>query len=152
MFYGCAVGDAIFVDDAFANLVARECNMLVCEGAMKFRTLCPSPWAYDFAAADLIMEFAARHEMSMRGHALVWGANTLPWFEEAMAGPDRWSAYERYVSNVVTHFRGRVDCWDVVNEPMSENEDDPTPLKPNVFLANLGPDYINLRFRDPDCP
>ena len=74
--FGCAVEKQLFQDQAFQDLVKRECNMLVCENHMKMKALCPSsPDNYDFSQAEPYVQFAEANNMVMRGHPLV-----LAWF------------------------------------------------------------------------
>lgn len=48
-----------------------------------------------------------------------------------------------HIYTIVSHFKGRVDAWDVVNEAF---EDDGTPRK-SLFWQILGTDYIPLAFQ-----
>ena len=45
---------------------------------------------------------------------------------------------ESYVKTVVGHYRGRVDAWDVVNEPLAADGS----LRRNFWLRELGPGYV----------
>ena len=47
---------------------------------------------------------------------------------------------KQYVQTVVAHYRGKVDSWDVVNEPLN---DDGT-MRQNLWYRVIGPDYIAL--------
>ena len=48
-----------------------------------------------------------------------------------------------HIYTIVSHFKGRVDAWDVVNEAF---EDDGSPRQ-SLFYQILGTDYIPLAFR-----
>jgi endo-1,4-beta-xylanase len=101
----------------------------------------------------------------MRGHTLVWHwksgvRNAAPdWFFAGdKAAPGYRGAVRRrletYIADVVSHFRGRVYAWDVVNEPASDNEGE-VYRTDSPWHDALGPDYIEIAFRaaraaDPD--
>src|SRR5690606_13327099 len=62
------------------------------------------------------------------------------------------AAMLNHIHQVVTHYRGRVQAWDVVNEAWGDGG---TALRDTVFLRYLGPGYIDEAFHaaraaDPD--
>lgn len=141
-------------DPAYAALVTREFNMLVAENHMKMTHTQSVRGEFTFAEADFLLDFAARHDMRVRGHTLVWHA--LPkWIKDKERD---WDAAELdqimtdHVTTVVGHFKGRVHDWDVVNEAVSGY----FGLRRTVWSRTLGPDFIDKAFRlahetDPDA-
>jgi endo-1,4-beta-xylanase len=83
--------------------------------------------------------------MSVRGHALVWHDQNPGWL--AAAATDRDTAIEllrEHITTVVGRYAGRVDQWDVVNEPLAiETNGD---LHDSIWLEMIGPEYIDLAF------
>jgi len=123
------------------------------ENEMKWETTEPQPGVFNFGPADAIVDYALAHGMSVRGHTLVWYSQLPGWLTGR-----RWSKRQlkailkRHIETEVAHFRGRVDEWDVVNEPFN---DDGT-LRANIWLRTIGPAYIPLALRwahdaDPDA-
>ncbi|MCH2664670.1 endo-1,4-beta-xylanase, partial [bacterium] len=49
-----------------------------------------------------------------------------------------------HIETVMTHFKGRIQIWDCVNEPLSM---DGPYLDKNIYLKTLGKDYIAEAFR-----
>jgi endo-1,4-beta-xylanase len=99
---------------------------------------------YVFAAADALVDAAQRSGMTVHGHTLAFGEALPGWMRDLPSG----TAAERassgaalldYVRTVVTHFRGRVQSWDVVNEPF--DPDQGTAPQETVWSRVLGPDY-----------
>jgi endo-1,4-beta-xylanase len=91
--------------------------------------------------------------MAVIGHTLVWHQQSPPWlFEDADGRPlprkVALANIERYITTVVTHFRGRVHGWDVVNEAVNDpgrlGEGD---LRDTPALRAIGPDYVEHAFR-----
>ena len=59
-------------DPRVRTLVAREFDSLTPENEMKWETIEPRPGAFEFAAGDELVAFAAANGIRMRGHTLVW--------------------------------------------------------------------------------
>jgi endo-1,4-beta-xylanase len=91
--------------------------------------------------------------MKVRGHTLVWHRQ-LPGFVSALTTPDAVrSAMLTHIQNVVTHFKGSVYAWDVVNEAWADGG---AALRDSIFLQQLGAGYIDEAFvaaraADPDA-
>ncbi|GAA5183476.1 hypothetical protein GCM10025771_35160 [Niveibacterium umoris] len=146
--------------------IAEQFNVVVAENAMKPFSLNKfGPGRYDFDAADAIVNFAITRGIKVRGHALVWHEQAADWMFYG-SGPNgdatREELTERlhtYIRDVVTHFKGRVYAWDVVNEAFIPDE----PGKPQIdgwrqsnWYRILGPQFIALAFKfaheaDPDA-
>jgi endo-1,4-beta-xylanase len=139
-----------------ANFIKKHFNILVAENAMKPIELArKAQGKYEFEAADDIVNFAKDNAMKMRGHTLVWHQQTPPWlFTEGGKDVTREQLINRmdqYITDVVTHFKGRVYAWDVVNEAFSFGEGgvevDDKGMRMSGFRRIIGPEYIELAFR-----
>ena len=164
MAFGAAVTPAQLRDPAIAAFIAHQFSVLVAENAMKQASLSRGEGRYDFSEADAIVDFAARRGMKMRGHALVWHQQAAPWMFKDGAGEVSRAVLiarlERYITDVVTHFRGRVFAWDVVNEAFQNGEagakTDEAGMRMSEWRRIIGPEYIEIAFRaaakaDPDA-
>lgn len=145
---GVRVGAAVDVhflrsDEAYAAAVARHFTSITPENAMKWSVLRPAPGQWDWSDADTIVAFAERHEVEVRGHTLVWGqsgGNGLPGWLRETTDPDEFrTAVVEGITAEVARYRGRVDRWDVVNEPLATTG---TELDQNPYLERIGPDYL----------
>ncbi len=118
---GAAVRPANLSEPAYASTLAREFNMLEPEDALKWETLRPDPQSFDFHGADGLVDFAERHNMKVRGHTLVWHRQNPPWLVAANYTPAQLSKLlETHIKTVVSHYRGKIFAWDVVNEAFDE--------------------------------
>lgn len=114
----------------------------------------------DFTKADAFVNFAVDNNMLVHGHTLVWqkeGLKELKWLAD-QGDQKQYSEYEwqyilkDYITQVVTHFKGRVQSWDVVNEAFTgyvdaTTRDDATFLREDDFWrTRAGDDYIQLAF------
>jgi endo-1,4-beta-xylanase len=147
-------GQVLMGDTAF---LAKHFNILVAENAMKPASLAKAgEGRYDFMQADHIVDFAAKHGMQMRGHTLVWHQQMPHWFFSDGTGGEVGrevliARMRRYITDVVGHFKGRVQAWDVVNEAFEVNgkpgEADADGWRLSPWLRIIGRDYLELAFR-----
>lgn len=142
-------------DDEFA--LRTQFNSITAENRMKPESLAPSEGVYDFSAADALVDYAIANGMQVRGHALVWHRATPDYFFQGTPAQVR-ARLEDYITAVVTHFRGRVFAWDVVNEAITDDGSEASaPYRDsNWYQAAGGPDYIDWAFSaaraaDPDA-
>ena len=153
--FGAAVTPAQLRDPAIAAFIAHQFSVLVAENAMKQASLSRGEGLYDFSEADAIVDFAARHGKLMRGHALVWHQQAAPWmFKDGSGEVSRAkliARMERYITDVVGHFRGRVFSWDVVNEAFQNGEGgaktDENGMRMSEWRRIIGPEFIEIAFR-----
>jgi len=131
-------------DPNYASTLAREFNSLTAENDMKWNAVHPAPGVYDFTAADALVDFAEAHGMAVRGHNLIWDqqlVDSTPAYVTSLSDPNELRALmAEHIATVVGHYRGRVDRWDVVNEPLVTGGSD---IYQNVFFQLLGPGYIS---------
>ncbi|HZV06735.1 MAG TPA: endo-1,4-beta-xylanase [Gemmataceae bacterium] len=129
------------------------------ENSMKPMFTQPAEGRFNFAAADRLVELAQNSGATPIGHCLVWHSQTPRWFFQ---GPDDKPAdrdlalarMRKHIATVVGHYKGRVKQWDVVNEAISDKQDQ--LLRPSPWLKAIGEDYIAEAFRaahkaDPDA-
>jgi endo-1,4-beta-xylanase len=153
---GIRLGSAVMVrdmrrDPQYSPLLAREFNSVTPFVEMKWGTIHPERDRYDFSQADELVEFAVRHRMRVRGHALVYGQAVDPPNPEFLSRTTDPAALRalmaEHVRTVMGRYAGRVTAWDVVNEPLAWRLDSaPGGLAPHVFSRTLGPGYIAEAF------
>ena len=123
MLIGTAVRPAQLAEAAYAATLAREFNMLEPEDALKWEVLRPDPQSFDFSQADQAVDFAARHNMKVRGHTLVWHRQNPVWLVTDHYTPEQLSKLlEAHIKTVVGHYRGKIFAWDVANEAFDEGK------------------------------
>jgi endo-1,4-beta-xylanase len=114
------------------------------EYEMEMSQLEPSPGHFTFAPADRIVAFANRHHMPVRGHTLVWDEMVPGWVLHGhWTRAQLENVLHSYITAVVSHYRGRVEEWDVVNEPLLQNGG----MRQSIWERVIGPGYVSLAFR-----
>jgi endo-1,4-beta-xylanase len=127
--------------------IAKEANIFIPEAHLKWVITEPRPNEFDFAATDSIAEFAARHDMIMHGHTLVWHHAIPDWVAKISTASDARIALERHIAMLVSRYRGRLWAWDVVNEPIEPKDGLDNGYRNSIWFRQLGIDYVDLAFR-----
>ncbi|PYE45439.1 endo-1,4-beta-xylanase [Paenibacillus barcinonensis] len=158
------IGAAVYrwqLDGAYGQLLAKHFNSLTATYEMKPKYLSPSEGVYEFEAADQYVEFAEKHHMGVRGHALLWHIDGADWMlKDAQGKPASrellLARIKNYVETVMTRYKGKIYAWDVVNEAIADDNGDAHGLRQSPFYEIIGPDYIEktyefARAADPDA-
>ena len=145
--FGVATSAGIIrTDAAYRETLLAFANTVVAENDMKFETLSPGPGLYDFRRADALIEFAAKHELNIRGHVLVWHHQLPDWLKAANYTAEQARELMRtHIFTVMGRYRGRILQWDVVNEAIADAPG--AALRKSFWLETIGPEYIALAFR-----
>lgn len=143
--FGTAVDvEALNTDAAYAQLLAREFNLVTPENAMKFSVVHPERERYDFTQADTLVAFAEAHAMQVNGHVLVWHQQLPDWLTQGQFSRDELKTILReHIQTLVTRYRGRVASWDVAAEAVGEDGHS----RDTFWSRGIGPDYLALAFR-----
>lgn len=129
-------------------IIVKNFNWVVAENCMKCEVIHPKEGVYDFTLADQFVDKAKAAGLKVQGHCLIWHSQCAPWFHfdenGKLVSPEVLKKRMReHIFTIVSHFKGRIDAWDVVNEAF---EDDGSPRK-SLFYQILGTDYIPLAFQ-----
>ena len=145
IFIGSTVSvNAFQNEDQYRDILATEFNMVTPEVSMKFNATEPEYGHYTFADGDTLVAFAKGHNMEVRGHNLVWYIALPSWLTTGSFSRDElMSILHDHIFAEVSHYRGEVNIWDVVNEAIN---DDGT-FRDSIWSHGIGPDYLDLAFR-----
>jgi endo-1,4-beta-xylanase len=86
--------------------------------------------------------------MPVRGHTLAWHESNPDWLEPALTTPKvSEKILTDHIKTVVGRYAGRIQHWDVVNEPIQGDDKKPRSLRDTLWLRALGPAYLDIAFR-----
>ncbi len=143
--FGAAGGEALLTDAAYRALFGEQAAILTPENALKLDALQPEQDRFAFAAADALVDAARARGLLVRGHTLIWNDRPPPWLKGlSHRGIER--AFDAYLDRVVPHFAGRLQSWDVVNEPFWLGADRPGTFRPGPWFDAMGADYVFRAF------
>ena len=125
---GVAVAQPIISRNQTASidLICEQFNAVSPESVLKPEYIHPTPDRWNFEPGDAYCKFAADHGLKALGHTLMWHNQTPDFFWLNPDGSVRSDEEMRqtlveYIEKTVTHFKGKVYAWDVVNEIVSED-------------------------------
>jgi len=148
--FGTAVGMGQFPDPRYRALIEAECGVIVPENELKMRAIHPNgPDEFDFAKADILVDYATSYDLKIRGHNLIWHhPDWMPkWSETLDYGPkpaERVAQIlSKHVDTVCRRYADRIFTWDVVNEAI---DPETGRMRDMVFSRHLGDDCMDIVF------
>ncbi len=145
MYIGTAVNlDAFHQDANYKALLGQQFNMIVPENALKMTTTHPSIDTYDYRQADELISYAKQQRMQIRGAHLLWSNQVPSWIYQGNYSRDQLlKVMKDYITTVVSHYKGQIQDWDVVNEPFDLS----TTQENSIWEKVIGPDYMDFAFQ-----
>jgi len=137
---GAALSSSHITETAYAT-AAKEHNFVTPENEMKWDQIEPTRGGFTFTAADQIVTFAMQNGMKVKGHTLVWHKQLPSWVTSLTDPADIRKAMTDHITGVMTHFKGKVTAWDVVNEAWitdGRTGDGNPVFRDSVFSTALG--------------
>ncbi len=135
-----------FSPPAFTDWVKANCNVLTMASGLQWNVVHPQPDVYNFDDADWMLNFGQQNGMLLRGHALCWNEANAAWVGQTVNASNAESILVSHIQKVAGRFAGKLDAWNVVNEPISTWKGQPGGYAPGVWLSALGPNYIDIAF------
>ncbi|MEU3454664.1 endo-1,4-beta-xylanase [Micromonospora sp. NPDC006766] len=142
-YFGAAVAANKLSDSQYAGILDREFNTITPENEMKWDATEPSQNQFRYPGADQIVSHAQAHGMKVRGHTLLWHSQQPGWAQN-LSGSALRSAMVNHVTQVATHFKGKIYAWDVANEAFADGA---SGARRDSNLQRTGNDWIEVAFR-----
>lgn len=144
---GSAISAAQIAEPELAELIARECSIVVAENDMKWKWTQPEANRYDFARADAVMSFAEKNGLAIRGHNLCWHQSLPEWVEQTATKENAARILRQHVMVVAGRYAGKMQSWDVVNEAIEVKDGRRDGLRESIWMKLLGPEYLAIAYR-----
>jgi endo-1,4-beta-xylanase len=116
---------------------------------MKWDQIEPTRGSFTFGPADQIVSFAMQNGMKIKGHTLVWHKQLPAWVTSLSTAADVRSAMLEHINGVMSHYKGKIAAWDVVNEAWlttGATGNGSPMIRASVFSNALGPSFIDEAF------
>jgi endo-1,4-beta-xylanase len=162
------VGNVInktYLSGKYFDLLKHHYNVVTPENNLKPSYLAPlrKGGSYQWEIADNMVNYMINNGIAVHGHVLVWHEQSPTWLTTGSKNQITENLKD-YVTEVLTHFKGRIPSWDVVNEAIGDGLSNANAAGDwkkcvrtfrNPWYDTLGADYIELAFRtartaDPD--
>lgn len=136
--------DKLKDEERYWKIVPVQFNSITAEKIMKPDYIHPKKNQFNFTETDHLIDFCKQFKMRLHGHTLIWDKALPPWIENFKGEQQDWEALlKEHIQTIVTHCKGYVKSWDVVNEAFTDDG----YLKKNVWLKHIGESYIEKAFQ-----
>ncbi|WP_169946317.1 endo-1,4-beta-xylanase [Microbispora sp. H11081] len=150
-YFGTAISTSRLGDSQYTTIANREFNMVTAENEMKIDATEPNQNQFNFTQGDRVYNWAVQNGKRVRGHTLAWHNQQPNWMRN-LSGSALRQAMINHINGVMSHYKGKIYAWDVVNEAF----DDGNGGRRDSNLQRTGNDWIEVAFRtaraaDPDA-
>ncbi|MEU8659425.1 non-reducing end alpha-L-arabinofuranosidase family hydrolase [Actinoplanes philippinensis] len=142
-YFGAAIAASKLGDSTYTTILKREFTSVTAENEMKWDATEPSRGVFSYSAGDRILNQAQSNGQKIRGHALAWHSQ-MPGWAQSLSGSTLRSAMLNHITQVATHYKGKIHSWDVVNEAFA---DDGRGSRRDSSLQRTGNDWIEAAFK-----
>lgn len=143
--FGAAAGPVIDKDLAYRELYQKHARIVTTDVAMKMGTIVPQSGPKRFESADRLLRFCGDNKIPMRGHCLIWNEWVPAWVKN-MSASERQAFFDGYIEEVVSRYVGKLQSWDVVNEPFWPGHKAPGGYRLGPWYDAFGTDYVRRAF------
>ena len=133
------------------ELIKTQFNSVTCENEMKPVSIQPQQGEFTFTNADMVADFAVANDLKIRGHTLVWHSQTGRWMykdnnDENLSKELLYAYMKEHIDAVLSKYAGKVYCWDVVNEAISDESDQYLRVRSPYFEIVGSEEFIEKAF------
>ena len=157
---GLRIGTAVDMaklgtDQAYTSTVDSQFSVVTPENVMKWDSVEPTRGVENWQPADQLVKSAQQNGQAVRGHTLVWHNQLPSWLTDGVADGSIDNAQlkdilHQHITDEVSHFRGKIWQWDVVNEVFANSWETPLPNGLNsadFWIQHLGVGVVADAFR-----
>ncbi|CAI5929510.1 unnamed protein product [Closterium sp. NIES-65] len=136
--FGANVNGAILYDTAYQEWFLNRFNWAVFNNEGKWYFNERREGVEDYNVTDALVDWFIQRNVSVRGHNIFWAVEKFvqTWVKN-LNDTALWAAMQRRMASAVTRYQGKVQHWDVINEP----------LHGNYYGQRLGEDIHSWMFK-----
>jgi endo-1,4-beta-xylanase len=118
--FGACITRLGFTKDSvnYGNAFKKYFDWATPENEMKWTTTEEMDDYQDWSSGDYIVDWCNSNGIKVRGHNLFWNEHDgwIPGWTKTLDAPQFKAAMKRRITSAMTHYKGRVAHWDIINE------------------------------------
>jgi uncharacterized repeat protein (TIGR02543 family) len=129
--------------------LTRHYNVLTAENDMKPYSYGNNADSLNYTNSDRFVNAARGSGFKVHAHVLLWHSQNSTWISNHAnsSKDDALTAMKKYITDVCTHFKGKIYSWDVLNEvfpdSVTASMDWKTAMRPeNPWFKSIGSDFV----------
>ncbi len=147
MLVGTQAGRAVLQQGSLlSSLIQNNVSIITPGNDMKWTALRPTEDTFHFADADWVVDFCTARGIAVHGHNLCWNTENPAWLDQVSNKGRAEAILRKHIETVCRRYAGKIESWDVVNEPVATWYNRSDGLREGPWLAMLGPAYIDIAF------
>ena len=145
------------IEPEFQEIHKTQFNVVVAENEMKFDATEPKEDEFNFEKGDKMIKYAQANGLRVRGHALAWHSQVANWVNNYSGQKEKLLAVlKNHITKVVSHWKGKIAEWDVVNEAVNDDYNADWRSTNSVWYEGIGAEFLDSAFvwaheADPDA-
>ncbi|KAF8173198.1 glycoside hydrolase superfamily [Mycena galopus ATCC 62051] len=143
VFFGTAADQNRLSVSQDAAITAADFGGVTPENSMKWDTIEASRGVFNFAGADYLVNWAVTNGKKIRGHTFVWASQLPAWVTAINDAPTLTAVLQNHITQVMTHYKGKLYAVDVVNEHINEDG----TIKSTHWTQVLGNNVFTIAFQ-----
>ena len=136
-YFGVGAEESLLAGNAaYSTIAATQYDEITPGNEMKWASVEATQGTYTWGPADAMVAFAQANKEKVRGHNLVWNSQLPSWLPGGFTAAQLQALLQKHITDEVTHFKGEIYAWDVVNEPFNGDGTYVQDLWYNAFGGN----------------
>ena len=116
--FGAAIPYKILSDTNLQKVFLDHFEWAVFENDLKWPMTDTSAEGPDYTKPDSLLDWCQKNDIKVRAHCLFWNQDTgkIPAWTRNLSTTEFREAVDARITNAITHYKGKVEHWDVANE------------------------------------
>ena len=111
LYFGTCADQSLLSNAQNTGVIEAAFGQLTPENSMKWDQINSQQGSYNWAPADFLVDYATEHNLTVRGHTLVWHSQLAGWVNNIRDKAALTEVIETHVADVVGRWKGKIRAW-----------------------------------------